>query len=334
MKTRAALGAAAGLMEARAGFKVPLRVSYCITYRCNLDCAYCRRHGMGGGELSSAQAKGLIDGFARAGARMWSFNGGEALMRKDIGELVGHAKRRGLHVSLATNGTLVAERIGEIALADMVTVSVDGPKDVHDLVRCGSYDRMVAGLNALRNAGIRTTFMTVVGSHNIGCLGDVLKLAREYGARSYFQPVRVQKEDLEGASMKYFPDKAAMAGAMEYLLAKKREGWPVASSAGYLRAIGKSWPGMMPDAACWAGRVFCFVDPQGYATHCCDTLAGAAGAPDCLAVGDPGRAFANLQARRCGTCHSSIPLETNLLMDSLPSGLARAGWDWISGRMG
>jgi len=69
------------------GAKVPLRVTQYITDRCNLDCLYCRRHESGGQELTTNEVKSLMASFRKAGTLFLAFNGGEALIRDDIGDL-------------------------------------------------------------------------------------------------------------------------------------------------------------------------------------------------------------------------------------------------------
>ena len=62
-----------------------------LTDRCNLSCAHCyNRSGPGcqtEGELSTAEALGLIDDLAEMGIPLILFTGGEPLMREDIWEL-------------------------------------------------------------------------------------------------------------------------------------------------------------------------------------------------------------------------------------------------------
>jgi MoaA/NifB/PqqE/SkfB family radical SAM enzyme len=312
MRIKHAISAAPSFLRACMGQRVPLRVSHCVTYRCNLDCEYCERH-RGGREMSTEQVKDLMGSFRRAGCRFWSFNGGEPLMRDDLGDLISHGKALRMVTSVATNGTLAAQRIGDISAADIVSVSVDGLGLAHDSIRTGSFRRVLEGIAAIRSAGPALRFTTVVAAHNIGRLGDVLALAQEHWARVFFQPVRVQKEDLLGNSRRFFPSREEMAEAMDFLIASKDAGMPVASTKAYLAAIRDSWPDRMPPVRCQAGRSFCFITPEGYVTACCDTLARA------KETGGSGpEAFFGMPRFECETCYSSLPLESNLLMCGLP----------------
>jgi len=114
------------------GYRVPLRVTQYITYQCNLSCRYCARHKSGGMELSTEEIKSLMAAFRKAGTLFWGFNGGEALGRDDIGELIDFGKSIDMFVSRSTNGTLLVKRYREIRNADVVNISFEGPKDIHD----------------------------------------------------------------------------------------------------------------------------------------------------------------------------------------------------------
>ena len=64
-------------------------------------------------ELTTDQARNLIDGMVRAGFKIMIFSGGEPLMRPDIYELARYATDKGLRVVLGTNGTLITEEVAQ-----------------------------------------------------------------------------------------------------------------------------------------------------------------------------------------------------------------------------
>ncbi len=314
------------VLKGLAGHPVPLRVTHCITYRCNLDCTYCSRHDIPEDELSTEEIKALIRMLKDAGTRFWSFNGGEALMREDLGELLTLGKSIGLAMSFATNGVLVSDRVDEIGDAALVSVSLDGPREIQDAVRGSSYDKVIEGLEAMAARGIRFSLFAVVGSHNIGALGDVIDLAEVYNTAAFFQPVRIQKEDTDETATRYFPEAGEMKEAMAYLIDQKKRGRPVASSYEHLETIGRCWPHGMPDVQCFGGKLFCFITPQGFVTQCCDTLRAASEVPECDLMKCGTDAIGHIPPCKCTTCYSSLPLEANLLFTaSRRNPLAAAG---------
>ena len=316
MKIKTIAATAPRLIGAYFGLKTPIRITHCITYRCNLDCQYCSRHEIDEPELTTAEVKVLMETFARGGTKFWSFNGGEPLMRDDLGELIRHGKRLGMTVTLATNGTLLMKRLKDLQGIDAVSVSIDGPKSLHDARRCHSHDRIIEGLVALRDERIKTILGAVVSCQALESIDYLLGLADTLGAQVIVQPIRRQSEDDLGKSESLFPVREEMREAFEELLQQKHQGRPIASSSGYLEAIRDSWPDGPPRGRCWAGRVFGFLTPDGRATACCDTLASTGHDPDCSAMLNGVKAFSNIRPPCCRTCFSSVPLETNMMMNS------------------
>ena len=141
-----------------------------ITRTCNLRCVHCYSDSACvpyDNELATGEALGVIDDLAelRVPAILWS--GGEPLMRGDLFELAAHARQRGIHTVLSTNGTLitqsVAEQIKQARFA-YVGVSLDGATAaVHDRFRGvpGAFDRTMDGFRNLvavgQKVGLRLT---------------------------------------------------------------------------------------------------------------------------------------------------------------------------------
>ena len=73
-------------------------VSWMTTNQCNLKCVHCYQDAEEATEreLTTDEAKKMIDEIARAGFKIMIFSGGEPLLRPDIYELVAHAASRGL----------------------------------------------------------------------------------------------------------------------------------------------------------------------------------------------------------------------------------------------
>lgn len=88
-------------------------ISWNTTNKCNLKCSHCYRDSgtESEGELTTAQAKSLIDQIAEANFKIMIFSGGEPLMREDIFELINYAAKAGLRPVLGTNGTLITKEM-------------------------------------------------------------------------------------------------------------------------------------------------------------------------------------------------------------------------------
>jgi heme b synthase len=170
----------------------PRLVFWETTVACNLVCSHCRRtevaYEPSSGELSTAEAQGLIDELAQFGRTILVLSGGEPLLRPDIFPLMKYADNKGLMVALATNGTLiddaVARRIQECGV-DRVSISLDGADDsTHDSFRRlpGSFQAALAGARALAAERVPLQINVTVAKHNADQLDDMVALAKQLDA--------------------------------------------------------------------------------------------------------------------------------------------------------
>jgi len=161
------------------------------TARCNLRCVHCRRLVIdegAGDELSTHEARRLIDSVAELGRPIFVFSGGEPLLREDWEALAGYARRKGLPTALATNGTLIdADLAGRIAAAGFhrVAVSLDAADaERHDAFRGvgGAFKAAVGGIGALRKAGATVQINSTIYAGNVDQLDEIHRMARRLGA--------------------------------------------------------------------------------------------------------------------------------------------------------
>src|SRR5574340_158796 len=128
----------------------PYIVIWETTQACDLACVHCRacaqpvRSAL---ELSTEEAKRLIDEVAALEAPVFVLTGGDPLKRPDIFELVEYASKCGVRISLTPSATplLTREAIQKLKNCGLarLAVSLDGPTpEVHDAFRRvpGSYD--------------------------------------------------------------------------------------------------------------------------------------------------------------------------------------------------
>ena len=165
--------------------KKPVVVWNC-TKTCNLKCMHCyagsdaKRYD----ELSTDEAKAMIDDLAAFGSPVLLFSGGEPCMRPDLVELMSYAKSAGMRVVLSTNGTLItpelAESYAEVGLS-YVGVSLDGGEETHDRFRGikGSFARAMEGLASAQKAGIKVGLRMTVNKLNYAEVDDVFDIMRE-----------------------------------------------------------------------------------------------------------------------------------------------------------
>jgi len=319
------LRGAVGLSLARArGVRRPYSMTFILTHRCNFRCAYCDIPDAAGFEMSAAQFQGAIDELAAAGTSRASFSGGEVLLRDDALAIVGHARRRGLFTSMNTNGWLVEERIAEIAeVLDMMVVSIDGPAEVHDLVRRRrrSYERVLGAIAAARARGIAVATITVVSAQNRHVVPEILALAARHGFWAYFQPAYRDCFD-HGGGLDPALDGPALAALADELRRARAAGLPVAASPGYLDRLARG-PSFGDCGTCHAGRYFGTVMPDGTVVPC-HLVSRDAVYPNGLEVGFA-RAFAEMPHPASGPgCAISPYQETDLVFGLDPRAIGAA----------
>jgi 7,8-dihydro-6-hydroxymethylpterin dimethyltransferase len=161
---------------------------------CNLACAHClvSSSPQGGQGLDTAVVREAIDQAAALGTERFFLTGGEPLARPDAVELVDHVIRHhACDLVVMTNGTLFkGARLEALAAqpADRlrVQVSLDGASpEVNDPIRGrGTFERIVAGIRAAVDAGLRTTITMTLLRHNLQDAPALVRLAAELGVHN------------------------------------------------------------------------------------------------------------------------------------------------------
>ncbi|MDE6735222.1 MAG: radical SAM protein, partial [Desulfovibrio sp.] len=146
-------------------------IAWEVTRSCNLACRHCRAEAHPEpyeGELSTAEAKALIDTIPEVGDPIVIFTGGDPMMRPDVYELVAHARGLGLTCAFAPNGTLItpenAVRLREAGVS-RCSISIDGADAAsHDAFRGvpGAFEASLRGIEYLKAAGLPFQINTTV----------------------------------------------------------------------------------------------------------------------------------------------------------------------------
>jgi radical SAM protein len=148
-----------------------------VTQACDLACVHCRaaaqpdRHPM---ELSTDEGKGLIDQIAALQVPVFVLTGGDPIKRPDLFELIGHARSKGVRVSLTPSATPLLTREIVTSLKDAglarLAVSMDGAcAETHDAFRglSGSFARTLDSVCWANEIGLPVQINTTFGRRNI-----------------------------------------------------------------------------------------------------------------------------------------------------------------------
>ncbi|MBK3566264.1 mycofactocin radical SAM maturase [Streptomyces sp. MBT62] len=253
------------------GLDAPICLTWELTYACNLACTHClsssgRRDPR---ELSTAEAKAVIDELEAMQVFYVNIGGGEPTVRADFWELLDYATAHRVGVKFSTNGVRITpEAARRLAANDYVDVqiSLDGATpDVNDAVRGpGAYAMAIKAMEHLSAAGMRNFKLSVVCTrHNIPQLDEFKALADRYGAQLRLTRLRPSGR---GADVwdDLHPTAAQQRELYDWLLAHG-EHVLTGDSFFHLSAYGEALPGLN---LCGAGRVVCLIDPVGDVYAC------------------------------------------------------------------
>ena len=169
-------------------------IAWEVTRSCNLNCAHCRAAANCGpysGELSTDKCFKLIEEIAAVSSPVIILTGGEPLLRPDIFEIAAYGTNKGLRMVMATNGTLVTPAVVRKMLESgikRVSISLDGrDAQSHDAFRQekGAFAGAMAGIEALKNAGMEFQINTTITSVNLDQIKDILALTKNIGAAAH-----------------------------------------------------------------------------------------------------------------------------------------------------
>ena len=180
--------------------RLPIGAVYEATMRCNLHCEFCyvgNLLNIEGEWREELPLKALARAFPQEDGFQISLTGGEIFMRKDIMEVLDLFRTKGYACGyLTTNGTIISDERAD-ALAELastgflrhISVSIDGPKDLHDSARGlkGTFERTCAGLRRLQDAArrkgapLRVGINTTVAHESLEALDQMVDVAEDLG---------------------------------------------------------------------------------------------------------------------------------------------------------
>jgi radical SAM protein with 4Fe4S-binding SPASM domain len=171
----------------------PFLIVWDFTHKCNLNCKHCYSNSgvVLEEELSTKEALDVVDQLADAGVTALAFSGGEPLSRKDFFKVAGHAVKRGLYVSVATNGTLLTrENVKKLKQTGVhyVEVSIDGATaGTHDAFRGvpGAFEKAVKGIRNAVEEDLCACIATTATKGNLAEFPAIIDLAEEIGAERF-----------------------------------------------------------------------------------------------------------------------------------------------------
>ncbi len=157
-----------------------------VTQACDLACVHCRASAepdRSPFELSTDEGKELIDQIASLQVPVFVLTGGDPIKRPDLFELICHARKVGVRVSLTPSATPlltrdIIVRLKEAGLARLA-VSMDGARaETHDAFRgmSGSFARTMDAIRWANEVGLPVQINTTFSRQNIAEIDDIVRL--------------------------------------------------------------------------------------------------------------------------------------------------------------
>lgn len=181
--------------------RIPLNGSIEVTRRCPLRCVHCynnlpaQDHGARSAELTYQEHCRIVDELADAGCLWLLYTGGEIFLRKDFLRIYTYAKKKGMLLTLFTNGVLVTESIAD-HLAEcppfIVEITLYGStRETYERVTgvSGSFEHCLKGIELLKARHLPLRLKTVVLTINKHELEGMKAMARELELEFRFDPM-------------------------------------------------------------------------------------------------------------------------------------------------
>jgi len=251
--------------------RFPLFVSWEITNRCNTRCKYCNIPDRSRDELDTSQMLSIVDDLARCGTKRIHLTGGEPLLREDLGIIIAHIYNKEISISIATNGILLPQTLSWLReKVDTLTISLDGPEEVHNELRGKqTYEKAITALElAVKNRMnvILATVLTKINA-NLDCIRHILDIAERFNIKVFFQPVANFPNKRNNP---LFPSITQYRQVLEYLIKRKKKDGRAGAVGNSLSALYYlfRWPARIEMRNCVAGNISCRIQSNGEVYPC------------------------------------------------------------------
>lgn len=272
---------------------LPLRINAALTDRCNFSCPTCSKWGQKPSkEMTAGEWKNIFKKLkGKALTHRATLTGGEPLLRHDILDIISYAKNSGFYISLITNGSLLNEKklkALEKAGVDNLVVSLNGSAArTHDPTRGvkGSFDHIVSILPKFQHFNIKTNIETIIMGTNIDELEILAEWAKERRLHGIVYQALADRRvhySFQNKKMADIPpdwresdpfwakDPERIAGAIEALIQKQKQGYPILNAKNQLKKMIEYYrdPAAVKKMICLGGVSNLFITPSGRMRLC------------------------------------------------------------------
>lgn len=253
-------------------------VSWNVTNACNMFCDHCYREAgcKAEEELSTEEAKTLLEQIARAGFKIMIFSGGEPLIRPDILELVSYATSLGLRSVFGTNGTLITLEMAQklkAAGAMGMGISLDSmDKKKHNEFRKfdGAWEGAVQGMRNCRAVGLPFQIHTTVmdwNNHELEAITDFAVAEGAVAHHFFFLVPTGRAKTIEAESLRAEQYEETLTRIMKKQTEVDIELKPTCAPQ-FMRIAAQMGVKTRFRRGCLAGTAYCIISPRGKVQPC------------------------------------------------------------------
>lgn len=253
-------------------------VSWNTTNACNMFCDHCYREAgcKANEELSTTEAKTMLEQIARAGFKIMIFSGGEPLLRPDIVELVAYATKLGLRPVFGTNGTLItldmAKKLKEAGAMGM-GISLDSMDiEKHNEFRKfkGAWEGAVQGMRNCRAVGLPFQIHTTVmdwNNHELEAITDFAVAEGAVAHHFFFLVPTGRAKNIEAESLRAEQYEETLTRIMKKQQEVDIELKPTCAPQ-FMRIAAQMGVKTRFRRGCLAGTAYCIISPRGKVQPC------------------------------------------------------------------
>lgn len=203
----------------------PFYASYKVTHKCNLRCSFCNVWMEDTPDLKKEDVFKVLDNIGNSSIVVLSLEGGDPLVRKDLGEILEYAYKKPFYLFFTTNGHLLDKRpMAEYGKnIDYLHISID---EGHDNLEF--FER----LEEFQSYGPEICVQMVVTKETMSALEEKVKRVFDVGARTVIMPAC----HLDGTD-DFYPDPADFRD--EIIRLKKKYKNIITTPKGFLDNINK-----------------------------------------------------------------------------------------------
>jgi MoaA/NifB/PqqE/SkfB family radical SAM enzyme len=208
-----------------------------------MSCKFCEYWKKTEEEPTREEIFKLLDDAREFGIGVYNAWTVEPLLRKDLPQIMAHAKGIGMITSMVTNGKLLYERAEELVDVDYLSVSVDGVENYKEIRRM-DFETLLKGLKKaieirkLQQQKNPILMNCVLTGKNLDDIETLILLAKKLGVKVSFEPVHefpgISEETWKEIGIR---DMKKFRNTVDRIIELKNQGYPIINSKTYLGMV-------------------------------------------------------------------------------------------------